>query len=862
MGTGRLRQVLPALASWVFPGGRAGPRQPKVLEALAAWVFPGVCAGSRQPKVLLALVALAVLALVGAFVAYGRGRSAEPWKPRYVILVALETCRADHLGCYGYARPTSPNLDRLASEGTLFENAFSQSNVSLFSYASIFSGRYPRSLGALSEKTFRMPADVPAFPAILRSYGYSTAAYVAGGHLRRPFGFSPGFEVYQDEPDFGSFFHTLPPAMARLEEAASQSRPTLLFLHTYDIHSPYHKPMFFDGLYQQGYQGPATAIVRNPFDIDRVYRDRFFPDLTWDVAGSNAERDHLRTLPALYADPARGVRLQAADLEYMKATYDGSITYADTWLGLLRARIERLGIAQETLLVVFGTIGEDLFDHGYVTHRVRLNDSTLHVPLIVWGPGGIPAGRRVERLVELRALGATLRDFLDLPHDRGLEGPSLRTWIANPETAAEACAVAEGMWPRATIRMGDLRLTFPGGGWRARGRCRGHAAATTGRGVVRALRRGPRSSRGAEPAPPEGRIPLELAGRRLSRATGTRDCRKGRHAGSSRQSRVPSLSPPASVARPGLGHHSPHLGFLAEPARQRRPSQPLLSEARSRLGTSRFPGAVGHDAQAGQQGQDLGGQCVWGLRGGVEDQLGLLGRFVGGVEAREVVDESLARLGVQALCVTSHADLERCVDVDLDELAWFQHLAHGSTLCAERRDEGAQDDEACVHEHAGHLPGAANVLHPVALAKAQVLGETVAHVIPVQQVGMAACCGQASFHRVGERGLARRAQPCEPQHGRLLPLEGAALGLAHCHLLPGEMGGAAQAKLDHSGAHGVARVAVNDDERAGLVVLAVRIECDGPGRIELGAADLIEAQGSTRAALQRVDVDLVLESGD
>lgn len=390
-------------------------------------------------------------------------RPGAAWKPRYVIVVAIDTCRADHLGCYGYARPTSPNLDRLAREGVVFENAFSQSNVSLFSYASIFSGKYPRALGELSEQTFRMPAAEPTFPSILRSYGVATAAFVAGGHLRRQLGFGEGFQTYQDTPDFGSFYHTMPPAMLWLEGATHQAQPSLLFIHSYDVHGPYHKPMVFDGLYDRGYDGVARRIVSNPFDIDRVYRDRFFPDVQWDTVGSNATQDHLRLLPRLYADSSRGVHLETRDVEHIKATYDGSITYADTWIGMLRDGVERLGIADQTLIVVFGDHGEDLFDHGYVSHRIRLNASTLHVPLIVWGPGGLPAGRRVSRVVELRALGATLQDLLGLAAAGAASGQSLRPWLlGNPPTDPGACAVSEGMWPRMSVRMGGYRLTYRG----------------------------------------------------------------------------------------------------------------------------------------------------------------------------------------------------------------------------------------------------------------------------------------------------------------------------------------------------------------------------------------------------------------
>lgn len=369
------------------------------------------------------------------------------WRPRHVVLVSLDTCRADHLGGMGYRRPTTPNLDRLAREGVLFRRAFSQANESLYSYSSLFTGRYARHLAPL-EREFTLPEGAVPLAAVLQGAGFRTGAFVGGAHLRARFGFSRGFEVYRDEWDFGSFFQTVRPALDWLEGVAEDGRaPSFLFVQGYDLHAPYAKPLGFSNLYDPDYRGRARELVTDLLGVELVYRSRLYSPR------SGTTGDLLRELPDLERRGAPSEALSPADVDHVVAAYDGALSYADVWMGLLRARLRELGLEDETLLVVMGDHGEDLRRQDYLAHRVLLLDSSVHVPLILWGRG-LPAGRTVDRVVELRDLRSTLLALLDLgPRDAGLARD-----LGEKAPGGGGQALSEGVQPRWSLREDRYRL--------------------------------------------------------------------------------------------------------------------------------------------------------------------------------------------------------------------------------------------------------------------------------------------------------------------------------------------------------------------------------------------------------------------
>ncbi|MFH1466304.1 MAG: sulfatase [Pseudomonadota bacterium] len=385
-----------------------------------------------------------------------------------VILLAFDTTRADHLGCYGYGRDTSPNLDRLARESVVFSRCWSQSNETLTSFSSLLSSRLPSELAPLSYESFCLPADTETLQRVLGYYGYQTGGFVAGGHLVRAFGFDRGFDSYRDEWTFGSFANTMPAALSWLDERDPQ-RPFFLFVQGYDAHAPYTKPLWFEDLFDPDYEGVMDSILtdESPMRVEKIWQGRYFPAIQ--------EFQVKRELPArrmsvlhtdLFSllarqDPATGQALSPADLAHLVAHYDAGIAYADVQLGLFLEQLQQRGLLDESLIVVFGDHGEDLMEHGHPNHRISLHDASTRVPFIVRFPGGQHGGTRVDDDIALMDLLPTVLDLLEIQAPAGVRGHSLlRRLREGADPTLPACSVSEGILPMGSARTRDHRLVL------------------------------------------------------------------------------------------------------------------------------------------------------------------------------------------------------------------------------------------------------------------------------------------------------------------------------------------------------------------------------------------------------------------
>jgi arylsulfatase A-like enzyme len=401
-----------------------------------------------------------------------------------VILICVDTLRADRLHCYGHSRETSPWIDRMAAGGVLFEQASSQANWSLPSYSSLFTSRYPPSLRAreLSSGGVRNLAEV------FRACGYATAGFVSGGCLSPGLGFAKGFDTYDSTPFMGSFSHTVPAALDWL--AGVGSRPFFLVVHGYDVHGPYLPPLGFGEMYDPGYRGlvhqPGFLQPRLLVRVqDGAYEAgdlaAYQPSVELDSLTPARRRTvlppfdpvappwqptvrsiGLSPTAAEWAVPPGNVRLgpgglpfelpalrrelSKEEVEHLRAHYDGAVTYTDTWLGVFFRSLESSGLASSAVCILLGDHGEDLGEHGRFDHGLELYNNLLHVPLIVSGPG-LARGRRVERVVELLDVGPTLLDLCGIPPAHWHRGRSLSGLLREP--SGEATARAGGEEPAA-----------------------------------------------------------------------------------------------------------------------------------------------------------------------------------------------------------------------------------------------------------------------------------------------------------------------------------------------------------------------------------------------------------------------------
>ena len=359
------------------------------------------------------------------------GGSAQ--RPRHVVLVTLDTTRADHLSCYGHPLETSPNVDNLARAGLLFERAFSTSSWTLPAHASLFTGKFPRSHGARYDEEgplvltsaiqgpadwdrYRargMAADEITLAALLSEHGWQTAGFVAGPWLKRPFGLDAGFEHWDDsgiEETNGRPAADVTEAARRwLAERGASDRPFFVFLNYYDPHLPLDPPPGF--------------------------RERFLPP------GKKVEE-----LP----------REQA-----LSALYDAEIRYMDHHLGLLFQELKQRGLWDDCWVIVTSDHGELLGENGRIGHGRYLTTAELHIPLIVKAPAGDPLAaepRRVREAVQLTDVLPFLVERLALRGPPGVQGESLLS-VRHPivaETHPLPSMSADGDWE--AIIAGDRKL--------------------------------------------------------------------------------------------------------------------------------------------------------------------------------------------------------------------------------------------------------------------------------------------------------------------------------------------------------------------------------------------------------------------
>ncbi len=355
---------------------------------------------------------LALLLLVGC------ERSGHDDGPQWnVLVVTLDTTRADRLGPYGWPDAGTPTFDALAAEGTVFEQASSTAPVTLPAHSTIFTGTYPPVHGVRDNSIFRLPDERTTLAEILAAGGWDTGAVVASVPLIREFGLAQGFGFYDDhvtvdaedlrgrrmEPKAGLFFDER--SASRVNDAIlpwlrrPRERPFFAWIHYWDAHQPLHPPPPFDQIYAH--------------------------------------------------DP-----------------YQGEISYVDHSFGVVVQALKELGEWERTLVVVVADHGEGLGQHQEDTHALLAYETTLHVPLMMRIPG-LPGGQRIGRRVGTVDIVPTVLDFLGIQPPAEVQGRSLRPVLEDParggrERGERAVYYAEALTPRLSFGWGELRVLYRG----------------------------------------------------------------------------------------------------------------------------------------------------------------------------------------------------------------------------------------------------------------------------------------------------------------------------------------------------------------------------------------------------------------
>ena len=360
----------------------------------------------RRPFVVMALA-------LGMLAAYGEARRPGPspaTRPN-VLLVTIDTLRTDRVGAYGATSPSTPVLDRLAKDGVLFEQATVEVPLTRPSHASILTGKHPFQHGIRDNFSFPLAPEHRTLAEELKARGYVTGGFVAAFMLNRQSGLGRGFDEFDDE--FGKASGTsslLAEHRRRADEVEQRAGPWI------ERASAGAQPFF--------------AWVHF-YDLHSPY-----------------------TPPPPYA------------ARYVGRPYDGEVAYADSVLGLVLARLDRLGIRERTLVVVTADHGEGLGEHGEAEHGFFVYDTTVRVPLIMRWPGRLPAGLRSRIPARSIDLVPTILDLVGggtgMPG--GLPGRSLTPAFQTAGAAlADVAAYAETLFPRLHFDCTDLRAIRLGG---------------------------------------------------------------------------------------------------------------------------------------------------------------------------------------------------------------------------------------------------------------------------------------------------------------------------------------------------------------------------------------------------------------
>ena len=380
-----------------------------------------------------------------------------------IILISIDGLRADHVGIYGNPNNPTPSVDRLGKEGIVFENAFSQSNESLFSHAALFTGRYVSEIAEPDYQTFVVPDEAVLVSEVLQNYGYQTGGFIAGGHVRGNYGFDQGFDEWNDSADFGSFFHKTPQALAWLEQS-DRTRPFFMIFHGYDLHRPYLHAQAFFHIFDGEYRGPADQFARRR-DTERIYNGEFYGNFplthfNHPVGEPILDPFNYERLKQ-WAATHQGRPLSEEDEQHLKDHYDSAALAADLQIGILIEYLKSEGLWNNTLIIATADHGEDLGEHGFYNHRSTLHDSTTKVPLILSG-GWLSEefrGTKNKTIANAIDIVPTILASANAMLPAGLKGRDL---LSKEAPSSAGISIQEGVLPMVSIRTHQFRLLFEG----------------------------------------------------------------------------------------------------------------------------------------------------------------------------------------------------------------------------------------------------------------------------------------------------------------------------------------------------------------------------------------------------------------
>lgn len=368
----------------------------------AGWAETLTLSRSGLPRLLCFCIILGALAS-GEIVPFQAPRAPAGKTP--VILITIDTLRADRLTCYGYAKGKTANIDSLAADGVLFENAYAQTPITLPSHATILTGTYPM-YHKVQDVVGRLRDGVPTLAEALKQNGYATGAFVGSTVLSARWRLNRGFDFYDDrfsvqeglrQADFDRVERraedVITPALGWLDANARQ--PLFLWVHLFDPHDPYTPPP--------------------PFSEE--FRDR---------------------------------------------PYDGEIAYVDASLARLFEKLKGLGLYDRSFIVLMSDHGESLGEHQEMHHGYFVYDATLKIPLILKFPGSRFRGTRLANKVRCVDIAPTILQQVSVPSPPSIQGEGLLAMVAGKRAGVDLPVYSETYYPKVHFNWSPLFSYQPG----------------------------------------------------------------------------------------------------------------------------------------------------------------------------------------------------------------------------------------------------------------------------------------------------------------------------------------------------------------------------------------------------------------
>jgi arylsulfatase A-like enzyme len=404
-------------------------------------------------RALLAAVALSFLLGAGCSGGADTLGGDPPYPGAGLLLISVDTLRADRLGCYGYDRDTTPQLDALADESVLFMDMYSNSPKTASSHMSLFTSLLP-TVHKVRNQSKRLGLSTPALASnrltiaqVLNRNDYWNACIAGGGNIQPEMGFGRGFRN-RFESALWDVERVVDRCLERLDQAQAAKQPPFVFMHTYQVHGPYLPPTE----YEKRFAPDPSPIIGS-----RVALYRHLPfNKQWSVMNKGPDGDETKAY--WYEKEHFGEE----EARYLSDLYDGEVAYTDSQLGRLIDTLRESGQLDQMIVVILADHGEEFREHGSFEHD-QLYTEHLHVPCIIRLPGGALGGTKVRGMASLIDVMPTLLELLDIEGPGTMAGTSLVEAMRSGTTGNQPVVSERVMFPsdyKASLRNEQSSVIF------------------------------------------------------------------------------------------------------------------------------------------------------------------------------------------------------------------------------------------------------------------------------------------------------------------------------------------------------------------------------------------------------------------